>query len=68
MNPFTNPLVASILGGWVRHGLGGLGAVLGVEGLSADNNVNLVTGFGLFALSLTWSAVQKYLEKSKPSS
>lgn len=61
MDQNVSALVSAILGGVVRHGLTGLGSVLGVQGLSADNNVNLVVGTSMFVIGVAWSAVQKHL-------
>lgn len=61
MDQNMNTLLSAVLGGLVRHGLTGLGSVLGVQGLSADNNVNLVVGTSMLVISIGWSVVQKRL-------
>lgn len=68
MNDSVKALLASLLGGLVRHGLTSLGTVVGFQGVATDSNVNALTGAGLILVGLAWSAVQKYMaQKEKPS-
>lgn len=57
----TSPLIASIVGGQIRHIATAAGGALATNGLISGSDVETFGGAAAVLLGMVWSAVQKKL-------